>query len=101
LAASHPLYAAARREEAKQDHVAEDMKQVASHNEGQLTDTKLSAEQLEELVKTPAGVISPRRANMRADLGNGEPQSPEVCTRLRQHIVGNTHSTIIESKYGV
>jgi len=75
------LYAAARREEAKQDHVAEDMKQVASHNEGQLTDTKLSAEQLEELVKTPAGVISPRRANMRADLGNGEPQPPEVCSK--------------------
>lgn len=31
------------------DHVAEDMQELLSHQEGKMTDTKLSAEQLEEV----------------------------------------------------
>lgn len=51
------------------DNLSENIQEAASHKQGKVTDTKLSPEQLEEVFRAPAGKISPRMAEMRADLG--------------------------------
>jgi hypothetical protein len=59
------------REEQHDDHLSEAVKEAASHSKGnKATDTKLSPEELEKVFRTPAGHISPKNAELRADLGS-------------------------------
>lgn len=48
------------------------MQEAAAHSSGndKVTDTRLTQEQLEQVYRTPAGKISPKMAELRADLGS-------------------------------
>ncbi|WIA21273.1 hypothetical protein OEZ85_000507 [Tetradesmus obliquus] len=67
---SRPALRSVVRRFKEEDNLHEAIEEAASHKQGKVTDTKLSPEQLEEVYRAPAGKISPRMAEMRADLGS-------------------------------